>query len=90
MTYTLAAGGQDIYCEYQPAPRRLRKVLLSDDVGAESALFLAERIAEIKGRSGGRIRINEAQEFFGPVEGSDAPLYFGALDGDPWFNRFKC
>lgn len=85
MTYTLAAGETDIYCEYERAPGRIVRQRLSDICTEEKAMFLAERIAETKGRDGGRIRINEAQEFFGPVLGHDAPLYFGPLDGECWF-----
>jgi hypothetical protein len=86
MSYTLAAGGEDIYLRYEPSPKRIRQDYLSDHCG-DAAKFLAERLAEVKGRDGGRIYINEAREFFAPKGDVPTPpyLYLGPLDDERWF-----
>lgn len=88
MTYTLAAGGNDIYCRVEVGNREV-DVKLSEQAGVE-ANFLAERLAETKGTDGGRIYINEARQFFAPVGAGEAPpyLYLGPLDEEPWFPPF--
>ena len=88
MTYTLAAGGNDIYCRVEIDNREV-DVKLSEQAGVQ-ANFLAERLAETKGTDGGRIYINEARQFFAPVGQGEAPsyLYLGPLDEEPWFPPF--
>lgn len=84
--HTLKAGGQDI--EFmQKSGRVQRQVLLSDQVGASAARDLAQRLASIKGPSGGRIYINEACNFFAPMNESNPAdfIFLGSLDEDAWF-----
>jgi hypothetical protein len=85
--YTLAAGGNDI--KYDAKDGRLRtEHRLSDHVGQPAAAGLAQRLRNVKGFAGGRIYINEAGEFFAPIQtrsGTLAYLYLGALDEDQWF-----
>jgi hypothetical protein len=86
MVYRLTDDTDDIYCKYLSGNREI-KDLLSKHCGADSARFLAERLAEVKGDRGGRIYINEAREFFAPVGEEDSPqyLYLGPLDEESWF-----
>lgn len=86
MGFALTADTNDICCKYISGNREV-KDCLSDHCGEDSARFLAERLAEIKGSQGGRIYINEAREFFGPIgEASNPPyLYLGPLDEECWF-----
>jgi hypothetical protein len=60
---------------------------LSDDIGPVGARGLAKRLSKVKGSDGGRIYINEALEFFSPVEGRDRIdyVYLGSLEEDLWF-----
>ena len=86
--YTLAAGGDDVYYEEETERRTVRRVMLSDFVGAAGARRLAKRLAQHKGSGGGRIYINEAKEFFAPVangEGSYDFVYLGWISDDGWF-----
>jgi hypothetical protein len=91
MSYTLAAGGEDIYLKYESAPQRIKQDYLSDHCGKDKARFLAERLAEVKGKEGGRIYINEAREFFAPKGDVPTPpyLYLGPLDDESWFPALK-
>jgi hypothetical protein len=70
VTYVLMAVGNDIKYLLKDG-RRETEVRLSDDVGAAAAARLANRLAQVKGTSGGRIYINERCEFFGPVSTND-------------------
>jgi hypothetical protein len=81
--YALAAGGRDIYYELQEG-NRIRRIRLSE-ISEQGALFLAERLAVIKGGAGGVVRINEAREFFAPAPDPANPLYLGSLEDDCWF-----
>lgn len=84
--YVLMAGGNDIKYPLKDG-RRETEVRLSDHVGASAAARLANRLAQVKGTSGGRIYINERCEFFGPVSTNDYSkfLYMGNLHEDLWF-----
>lgn len=84
--YTLKAGAVDIGFELIDGRRR-ELVLLSDYVGAGAARALAQRLAAVKGTSGGTVMINERNAFFAPVgvAGDWRYLYLGDLDEDPWF-----
>ncbi|MGN9804042.1 hypothetical protein [Micromonospora sp. L32] len=85
--YILAAGGTDIRYNIMTRQRR-RKEILSDSVGLDAARTLAGRLARVKGHRGGRIYINEAAEFFTPMDGGESGLsyiYLGSLGDDAWF-----
>lgn len=86
VTYVLMAVGNHIKYLLKDG-RRETEVRLSDDVGAAAAGRLANRLAQVKGTSGGRIYINERCEFFGPVSTNDYStfLYLGNLHEDLWF-----
>lgn len=81
--YTLAAGGNDIRYEHTIGTRIIKKSL-STEHGRILAMRLANRLRDVKGSRGGRIYINEAAEFFAPVENDY--LYLGSLDEDVWFS----
>lgn len=85
--YVLMAGGNDIKYLLEDE-RRTTEVRLSDERGASVAARIANRLAQVKGRSGGRIYINERSEFFGPVSSNDYSnfVYLGNLDEDLWFS----
>ncbi|MDA0269485.1 MAG: hypothetical protein O2798_00695 [Chloroflexi bacterium] len=85
--YTLAAGGRDFYYEVETRPSVTKRVTLSAAVGAPAAAALARRLAEVKGSQGGRVYINEAREFFAPIEvgGAWQQRYLGPLGKDAWF-----
>lgn len=84
--YVLMAGGSDIKYTLVDG-RRTAEVRLSDNVGRATSSRLANRLAEVKGTSGGRVYINERCEFFGPVSTNDYStfLYLGNLGEDLWF-----
>ena len=85
--HTLKAGGSDIEF-WQKSGRIQRSVLLSDNVGKEAARELAQRLARVKGSSGGRIYINERSNFFSPIDGANPEdfIFLGGLDEDLWFD----
>ncbi len=85
--YTLKAGARDISYKKKVTPTRVKEFLLSEYVGSIKAEALARRLGEHKGSSGGAIYINEAQEFFAPVQtGEDwTYTYLGGIDYDSWF-----
>lgn len=84
--YVLAAGGEDVRYKIKSG-RSERTVLLSDDVGEAAAKRLAQRLATVKGDSGGGVYVNEAAEFFGPPSGGGGEhLYLGSLGEDQWFD----
>jgi hypothetical protein len=90
IAYTLTAGAADIRYVRNPRPKVQQTVLLSDEVGRETARALASRLGQYKGKEGGRIYINESCELFAPVAtgGDYRYLYLGRLEeGDPWFAR---
>lgn len=80
VAYVLAAGGNDIYYLEETGSRE-RKVLLSEQCDDKKSRALAQRLAKVKGTSGGRIYINEECEFFDP----NTKVYLGSIDDDPWF-----
>jgi hypothetical protein len=85
--YTLAAGGDDIRYEVVDG-RRTTEHYLSDFAGREPARALAQRLAAVKGQQGGRLYINEAAQFFSPMNEADGGVryvYLGALEEDSWF-----
>src|SRR5205807_722984 len=84
--YVLTAERTDIRYESEPRRNVIRRELLSATVGSAEAAALAKRLARHKGGSG-RIYINEAREFFAPVEGATqwSYLYLGNLGSEPWF-----
>lgn len=84
--YVIAAGGNDIYYEYEPRPQVMRKVRLSDVIGSADASRLIRDVTSHK-RDGGRLYINEAQEFFAPIQqGTEwIATYLGNLGDRPWF-----
>jgi hypothetical protein len=84
--YVLTAERTDIRYESEPRPNVIRRELLSATAGREGAAALAKRLARHKGGSG-RIYVNEAREFFAPVESATqwSYLYLGNLGDDQWF-----
>jgi len=84
--YVLTADGRDIRYESEVRPQVIRRERLRDAVGAGPASRLAQRLARHK-PAGGRFYINEAREFFAPVEeaGQWKYIYLGSLDDDLWF-----
>lgn len=83
--YTLAAGGDDI--RYKIKNGNLETTyFLSDDVGEAAAAQLANRLARVKGNSGGGIYVNECAEFFAPPSGGGEHLYLGGVGEDQWFD----
>jgi hypothetical protein len=85
--YVLNAGATDIYYQASPAPNRIRRYPLSEQIGAPAAKAIAASLAKFKGSSGGRIYVNEARELFAPVpKGSDYEyIYLGSLGHAPWY-----
>jgi hypothetical protein len=82
--YTLMAGGNDI--RYHVKTGRIQKEYRLSDYGEAAAADLAGRLARVKGRSGGRIYINECREFFTPPpDGGVDHVYLGHLGEDAWF-----
>jgi len=81
--YTLAAGGADIYYKHEASPGVTKKVNLSDFHPEAAVRALTNRLMAVKGKAGGTICINEAGEFFSPVNG--VVLYLGPLGEDVWF-----
>lgn len=84
--YTLAADGRDVRYSAETRPSVVAERRLSKSVGVAAAARLASNLATYK-RGGGRIYINEAREFFAPVErgGEWITLYLGGLADDDWF-----
>ncbi len=84
--YTLSADGRDIWYKAETGPSVVVERRLSKETGAAAAARLAGRLARIK-PTGGKIYINEAQEFFAPIErgGEWVAVYLGSLGGDDWF-----
>jgi hypothetical protein len=84
--YVLTADGRDIRYEAEVRPRVIRRERLRDVVGASRAAQLAKRLGQHK-PGGGRLYINEAREFFSPVEsdGRWIYIYLGPLGADGWF-----
>lgn len=84
--YVLTAERTDIRYEWESRPNVIRRELLSAAVGSAEAATLAKRLGGYK-RGGGRIYINEAREFFAPVEDARrwSYLYLGKLGNDQWF-----
>ena len=84
--YVIAAGGRDVYYEYEPRPQVLRKVKLSDEIGAAAAARLIKDVLVHK-REGGGLYINEAGEFFAPIQQGEqwVATYLGSLGDRDWF-----
>ncbi|MBE3143648.1 MAG: hypothetical protein IMZ61_06970 [Planctomycetes bacterium] len=87
--YILVAGGDDIHYEYSPRPNVTKKVRLSDIVGKERAVKIANLIREVKGFAGGRFYVNEFQSMFAPVNSGSLwkYLYISQLDRKNWFPK---
>jgi hypothetical protein len=87
VSYVLTADGNDIKYDEWLTPTRQRTVRLSTAIGVDAARSLASRLGRYKGKGGGRLYINEAYEFFSPVQGSNSLLYIylGGLEDDDWF-----
>jgi hypothetical protein len=85
--YTLAAGGNDVYYKKMVTPTREKQFRLSEVHGERRAAELANRLASVKGFSGGAIYINEVGEFFAPIStgGGLSYVYLGPLDDSCWF-----
>jgi len=85
--YVLAAGGRDFYYELETRPGVVKRTTLSTFVGVPAAAALGRRLSAVKGNQGGRIYINEAREFFAPIDigGAWDQLYLGPLGNDAWF-----
>lgn len=83
--YKLKAGARDI--SYTRKDGSLEnEQCLSAHHGPKVAEVLAQRIGVVKGVNGGRIYLNEASEFFGPLQIPGAPfVYLGCLGDHPWF-----
>ena len=81
--YTLASDGADIYYEYEASLGVTKRVNLSDFHSQAAVHALTTRLMAVKGKAGGTIYINEAREFFSPVNG--VVLYLGPLGEDVWF-----
>ena len=87
ISYTLAAGGNDIKYESKDGRHRTEH-RLSDHVSNAAAAAIAHRLRSVKGFAGGRIYINEVGEFFAPLGGESGAisyLYLGHLEDDQWF-----
>ncbi|MEI6234151.1 MAG: hypothetical protein WCT04_13935 [Planctomycetota bacterium] len=86
VAYTLTAGGKDIRYEKQTRPNVMTEFRLSKAVNPTAAARLAKRLSQHK-PNGGRIYINEAREFFSPMEldGEWNQIYLGNLAEDEWF-----
>lgn len=84
--YVIAAGGRDVYYEYEPRPQVLRKVKLSDEIGPAAAARLIKDVLVHK-REGGGLYINEAREFFAPIQQGTqwVSTYLGNLEDRDWF-----
>lgn len=84
--YVLTADGTDIRFSRQTGPSRIREIRLSEEVGRPAATRLARRLGRHK-YGGGRVYINEAREFFAPIEadGGWRHIYLGPLGDDEWY-----
>lgn len=84
--YVLTADGSDVKFTKVTGYRELTE-FLSDHTNPGAAHDLARRLFSIKGAGGGRIYINEAKEFFSPVDSRDGVeyVYLGWLEEDAWF-----
>lgn len=84
--YVLTADGRDVRYEREVRPQVIRRERLRDVIGAGPASQLAQRLARHKA-GGGRVYINEAREFFAPIEqsGTWKYIYLGNLRDDSWF-----
>lgn len=84
--YTLAADGRDIRFKAETRPSVITERRLSKAAGNAAAARLAKELSRHK-PGGGRIYINEAREFFAPVErdGDWVAVYLGPLGDLEWF-----
>ena len=89
--YVLTANNNDISYEISPRPNVTKRVLLSNEVGAQRAREIARQVFEFKGSSG-RFYVNEFAQMFAPV-GSKLPVeyvYIGGLDiSAGWFPKIE-
>ena len=88
--YVLAAGGKDIYYDFEARPNVTKRVKLSKQRDPLTVQKVCNQINAIKGYSGGRFYINEFKQMFAPVnEGSFVDyVYIGKLDNlNDWFSR---
>ncbi|GHJ18166.1 hypothetical protein [Micromonospora sp. AKA38] len=87
--HALTSGGDDIFRRIGTSQQGTRREYLSTVVGQEAARGLAHRLKRVKGHRGGRFYINEAAEFFTPIDDRDrgmSYIYLGALGRDAWFH----
>lgn len=86
IAYTLTADGRDVRYKVETRPNVIAEMRLSKAIGAAAAARVSSRLARHK-PGGGRIYINEAGEFFAPVQrdGEWIAIYLGALSGGDWF-----
>ena len=89
IAYTLASGGLDIYYERKISVDAVQKVRLSSLVGVNEAGKIASRIANVKGKDGGRFYVNDFRVIFGPRSGGTDYLFMSLLEeSDPWFPKW--
>ena len=86
--YALTANGVDVKYKRESRPDVIEEVRLSDVIGRERAAQTARNLGRHKGPGGGRVYINEAQEFFTKI-GEDF-IYLGPLGSLPWFPEPEC
>jgi hypothetical protein len=86
IAYTLGADGRDIRYKAETRPNVIAEKRLSKAIGAAAAARVSSRLARHK-PGGGRVYVNEAGEFFAPVQrdGEWIAIYLGAIDGSDWF-----
>lgn len=84
--YTLAAGARDVRYELTTSRGTIKTVALTDFHGQDALAGLLGCLRAVKPQ-GGAIYINEAREFFAPVDdgGGYRQRYIGHLGGRPWF-----
>lgn len=84
--YTLSADGRDIRYKAETRPNVLTERRLSKALGNTAAVRLAKELSRYK-PGGGRLYLNEAREFFAPVDrdGDRLTIYLGPLADLEWF-----
>lgn len=88
--YVLKAGARDISYKTEPRERVTKELWLSDFRDQATVRKVCQQLARIKGISGGRFYINEFQQLFAPVNGSEGVeyLYIGRLESlGHWFPK---
>lgn len=90
LQYVLAAGASDIKFA-RNCGNLVVTEFLSLHTSGRDATRLALRLARTKGLEGGRIYINEARQFFAPIQTTTGLeyRYLGPLSDDPWFHPVR-